>query len=97
MVQIYTVLFFLSTDFWLVDKTYSEQVKQLGLEVQRLRKVHKISKQELAYRCGVDRRTIERIERGMYGSGLYILFALADAFELEPSELLEPIRLKSKK
>ena len=79
-------------DLRIVEKVvYKEQVQQFGLEIKRLREAKKISQQELAYRCDVDIRTIQRIEKGDYGVGLHNLFALAIALEVPPYQLLENI------
>jgi transcriptional regulator with XRE-family HTH domain len=74
-----------------VEKTYEAQVKQFGKEIKRLREGYSMTQQFLADECEVDIRTIQRIERGDAGMGLYILFALAAAFKLQPFELLKEL------
>lgn len=51
-----------------------------------------MTQQTLAALCEVDIRTIQRIEKGEFGFGLHLLFALADAFEVELPELFKDIR-----
>jgi DNA-binding XRE family transcriptional regulator len=76
-----------------VEKIYTKQIKQLGKEIKRLREHRKMTQLELAGHCGVDIRTIQRIERGEYGIGLHILFAIAKAFEMQPHKLLVEIKV----
>ena len=77
-----------------VEKTYEEQVKQFGLKVKKLRESQDMTQQTLADECEVDIRTIQRIERGDFGVGLYIIFSLSSAFKMQPHELLKGITLK---
>lgn len=73
----------------IVQKAYKTEIKQFGKRVKRMRKANGLTQTELAGLCDIDIRTIQRIEGGEYGVGLHILFALAEAFEVEPSELLK--------
>ena len=77
-----------------VEKAYEVQIKQFGLRIKDLRETAALSQQELADRCEIDIRTVQRIEKGEYGLGLHILFALATAFNIQPAELVKPIKLK---
>ena len=47
-----------------------------------------MTQQTLSDLCEVDIRTIQRMEKGEFGSGLHILFAIADAFKISASDLL---------
>lgn len=47
-----------------------------------------MTQQTLSDLCNVDIRTIQRIEKGEYGMGLHLLFALSDALEEKVSDLL---------
>lgn len=53
-----------------------------------MREERAFTQQDLAEKCDIDIRTIQRIERGDSGIGMHILFALADAFKVPASELL---------
>lgn len=75
-----------------MEKKYTEKLKEFGLIIKKLREDKHYSQQELADRCEIDIRTIQRIERGDSGIGLHILFALADAFEIAPYQLLKSIK-----
>ena len=77
-----------------MEKTYEDQVKQFGLKVKKLRESQEMTQQNLADECEVDIRTIQRIERGDFGVGLYIIFSLSSAFQIQPHELLKGITLK---
>ncbi len=73
----------------IVQKAYKAEIKQFGKRIKKIRKANSITQTELAGLCDVDIRTIQRIESGEYGVGLHILFALADALEIEASALLK--------
>ena len=75
-----------------MEKKYTEKLKEFGLIIRKLREGKQYSQQELADRCEIDIRTIQRIERGDSGIGLHILFALAEAFEIAPYQLLKSIK-----
>lgn len=75
-----------------MDKSYTEQVTEVGLRVKKLRTEKGITQQNLAGMCDIDIRTIQRIEKGEFGLGLHILFALSEALEIEASELLKDLK-----
>jgi transcriptional regulator with XRE-family HTH domain len=76
-----------------VEKAYTKQIKEFGQEIKRLRELKELTQQNLSDLCEIDIRTIQRIERGDSGIGLHILFALADAFEVQPFQLIKNIKL----
>ncbi len=78
-----------------MEKLYTNEIKQLGLKVKEKRESKSYTQQDLADKCEVDIRTIQRIERGDSGIGLHILFALGKAFELPVHQLLKEIETKS--
>lgn len=47
-----------------------------------------MTQSNLASLCDVDIRTIQRIEKGTFNMSLKIFFAISDALEIQPSELL---------
>jgi transcriptional regulator with XRE-family HTH domain len=77
-----------------VEKKYQGEIKKFGLHIKKLRNAIPLTQQELADRCEVDIRTIQRIERGDYGLGLHIVLALAEAFETTPDLLFAGIHFK---
>ena len=72
-----------------VQKSYSTQIKKLGKRVSKLRQLRGFSQADLAGKCEVDIRTIQRVEKGEHGTGLHILFAIADALSISLTELFE--------
>jgi transcriptional regulator with XRE-family HTH domain len=71
-----------------MQKSHGSHLKKLGKEIKRLRIQNSITQQELAGRCDVDIRTIQRIENGEHGMGLHILISIAESLNITPSELL---------
>jgi len=71
-----------------VEKKYSSEIKQLGKKIKKLRESKKMTQQTLSDLCNIDIRTVQRIEKGEYGMGLHLLFAIADAFEIKKADLL---------
>ena len=43
---------------------YTEQIKLIALKIRALRKARKLTVQELAYRCDIERSNLSRIETG---------------------------------
>ena len=80
-----------------MEKKYTTQIQQFGRKIKKLRESNSLTQQELADRCEVDIRTIQRVERGDFGVGLHILFALAVAFDMPPNQLLKNIRIQEEK
>lgn len=70
-----------------VQKSYSPQIKKLGKQIKKLRLERKMSQQTLAGLCDVDIRTIQRLEKGEFGTGLHIIFAVADGLSIPLKEL----------
>ena len=72
-----------------MQKAYKTEIKHFGRRVKKFRLAKKLTQTALAGLCDVDIRTIIRLEKGEYGIGLHTLFALADALEVEPIDLLK--------
>lgn len=70
-----------------MQKHYTKEIAKFGKNVKMLRKEHSITQQELAGRCEVDVRTIQKIESGKYNTSLQVLYAIAEAFKIDISEL----------
>ncbi len=77
-----------------MPRRYIPQIKKFGAIVRDQREKARLTQAELAELCGVDIRTIRRIEKGDFAIGLEIVLSLAEVFKLQPSELLEKIKLK---
>lgn len=63
--------------------------KQVGLNVQRIRREQGLSQEELAFRSGLHRTYISGVERGVRNPTVLVLKELADALEVAPAVLLE--------
>jgi len=72
-----------------VEKSYTSEITKLGRKIKKLRQTVGLTQQQLADLCEVDIRTIQRVEKGEFGSGLHLIYALANAFEITASELLK--------
>lgn len=77
------------THIGLVEKKYSKELKQLGIEIVRLRKERSLTQKELAFRCDIDERSIQRIEKGDQNVSFSNLLAIAKVLEVKASELVE--------
>lgn len=55
--------------------------------IKSLRKMKKLSQEELAERCNVSRQTINAIENDKYDPSLVLAFALANILEITVDEL----------
>jgi transcriptional regulator with XRE-family HTH domain len=72
-----------------MKKAYNKELKRLGERIKEIRAKKTLTQQQLSDLCDVDIRTIQRIESGEHGTGLHILYAIADAFDINASKLLE--------
>lgn len=63
--------------------------KQLGLNVQRIRRQRRWSQEELAFQSGLHRTYINEIERGVRNPTVLVLAQLAKGLGVTPSALLE--------
>ena len=62
--------------------------KQVGLNVQRIRKEKGWSQEELAFRAGLHRTYVSGVERGIRNPTVLVLGQFAEALEVTPSTLL---------
>lgn len=72
-----------------MKKAYNQELKRLGEKIKEIRAEKNFTQQHLSDLCEVDIRTIQRIENGEHGIGLHILYAIAGAFGINASKLLE--------
>lgn len=71
-----------------------DQLYQFGQRIRELRKLKKMSQEELAYATGLDRTYIGSVERGRRNISLINILKIADALEAKPSLLLETFDAK---
>lgn len=65
-----------------------EEGKAFGLKVRKLRKERKLTLQALAFEADVELSTIHRIEKAELVITLDLVFSIAKALKVNPSELL---------
>lgn len=63
-------------------------IVNLGIHVRQLREKRGLSQQDLADDCGIPRNQIGRIERAKINTGIKTLIRIANAFDIELTELL---------
>jgi transcriptional regulator with XRE-family HTH domain len=75
-----------------MKSSYSPQEKQLlvalGDHIKQLRKQINLSQEKLAFVCGLDRTYVGSVERGERNISIINLKKIADALQVELSELL---------
>ncbi len=60
--------------------------------LRRARQAAGVSQEELANLAGVDRTYVSSLERSVYAASVDVIERIADALEVEPSDLLVPQR-----
>jgi transcriptional regulator with XRE-family HTH domain len=65
---------------------YADEIKAFGGILQKIRKEKGITVQELALEADIDRRTIQRIEKGNAVITLHTMLAIAAALKIDPRE-----------
>lgn len=72
-------------------------LKALAAEVKARRGTLQISQDELAYRCGLSRTFLGKIEIAQTQPSLTALFKLAEGLEVGPDELLKAVKVRLRK
>lgn len=62
-----------------------------GKVLKRYRLEHQLSQEKLALICDLDRTYISMLERGKRQPGLNTVFALANQFNITPSQMIQDI------
>lgn len=70
------------------EEQFEERRRCVALNVLRLRQEQNLTQQQLADAAEIDRTTLARFETRYINLTLDTFFALADALETEPQELL---------
>lgn len=65
----------------------SEFTKRLGANLKSIREDLKISQEELADRSGIYRTYINHIETARYSPGSYIVYKIAKALGISPTDI----------
>ncbi|MBK6835684.1 MAG: helix-turn-helix transcriptional regulator [Bacteroidetes bacterium] len=66
-----------------------ELLKKLGKNIIKIRTKKGWSQSELAWNCGKDRQSIERLENGKINPSIFYLKQIAEGLEITLSELLD--------
>lgn len=75
---------------WSVAQLRTPEAMQLiGTNVKKYRLGKNLSQESLANLSGIDWSTISRIERGVVNTSISVVFALAKALDIKPTQLLE--------
>ena len=67
---------------------YQSEIKQIALKIKSLRQEKKLSVQDLAYLCDMERSSMSRIESGRINITIKTLCLISNALEVEPKDLL---------
>jgi transcriptional regulator with XRE-family HTH domain len=73
-----------------VVDNFEHELVVLGIRIKKFRVLKKLTQTELAAKCDIDIRTIQRIEKGNNNFSIKILFAICKTLEIEPSEIINP-------
>ena len=65
------------------------RIKILGANIRRIRKTKKIAQIELCVHVGIDRSYLSAIENGHRNPSIGVLYAIADAMEVDIVDLLK--------
>ncbi|HBR93883.1 MAG TPA: transcriptional regulator [Opitutae bacterium] len=71
------------------DPTTKQIAVRVGSSVRSAREDANLSQDELAWRAGIHRAYMGVIERGEQNITIYKLYQVAEAMNLQPSEILE--------
>ena len=73
------------------DHTPREARQTVGYNIRRLRLSNDFSQEQLAFRAGINRAYLSTVENGKRNISIENIFAVADALETDPRELLRPM------
>jgi putative transcriptional regulator len=62
--------------------------QELAESIKSFRKLRGFTQEALAIKAGLDRKTINRIEKGHFAPTMTNFFQISEALEVEPHELL---------
>jgi transcriptional regulator with XRE-family HTH domain len=70
--------------------------RQLGLNIQRLRRAKEWSQEELAFESGIHRTYISGLERGVRNPTITVVQRLAETLKVPSGALLDPPARKAR-
>ena len=68
---------------------YTEQIKLIALKIRTLRKARKLTGQELAYRCDIERSNLSSIKTGRSNPTVKTLCIICNALDVPLRALIE--------
>jgi transcriptional regulator with XRE-family HTH domain len=74
-----------------IPLTEAKKEHYIGIGLRRLRKERGWTQEELAEKCKLDPRTIQKLERNENSPSLNTVITLAENFDMEPWEFLKNI------
>ena len=69
--------------------------QSFGNALQRLRKAHDLSQEELAFRVGIHRTYISQLERGLKSPSLRTIGKICDELKLSLSQFMQEVEKES--
>ncbi len=79
------------------SKPVDKRCKILGISIKKLRESRGLTQETLSEKLDVHISYVGQIERGLKYPSLRVLFKIADALNVKPSELFAGINAKKKK
>ncbi len=68
----------------------TNRVENIGKNIKKYRKIQQLPQIELAVTVGIDRAYLSEIENGRTNPSINILYAIADALQINITELFKP-------
>ena len=68
---------------------YNDEIKRIALKIKQLRKDRKLTVQELAYRCDMERSNLSRLEAGRSNHTIKTLCIICNALDVALGRLFE--------
>jgi len=72
----------------LIKESDKKNLKLLGANIKRLREAKQLSLRDMSYACNIDNSKISKIENGQINITFTTILQIADALEVNPSEIL---------
>ncbi|AGK55904.1 helix-turn-helix domain-containing protein [Bacillus sp. 1NLA3E] len=64
---------------------------KIGKVLEKLRKARELSQEEVAFRCGISRKSMSNLEKDRHLPNLITLINIASALDMKPHELMKEI------
>ena len=61
----------------------------VGKRIRAIRDSKNLTQKDLAYLCGRDKQSLERIENGKINTSIYMLYVIATALEVKLADLVD--------